>query len=93
MEQIGEKIALGVFAIFLLIASGWDYEEKSPTLEQCEYYVSEYKASLEEANYNIAEANRSIDDAQSAAWEDYNEMGEALDRLEKINPIRDPFYE
>lgn len=45
---------------------------------------------LEYDNYAYSEAldraNSNIEDAQSYAWSTYEEMGDALDNLETVNP-------
>lgn len=51
-------------------------EDENSSLE---YALSSYEDALEQANSNI-------EDAKWYAWESYNEMGEALDYLETVEP-------
>lgn len=45
--------------------------------------LEDEKSAYEDA---LDQANSNIEDAQSYAWSTYEEMGDALDNLETINP-------
>ncbi len=54
-------------------------ENLQDELSSCEYDKSVYEDSLDQANSNI-------EDAQGSAWLSYEEMGDALDSLETVEP-------
>lgn len=53
--------------------------------------VYSYEDALSEANSNIEQCNANIEDAQVYAWESYDEMGEALDYLETVDTVDEPY--
>lgn len=75
-------IIIGI--VWLLFFNNHDYEGQSAN----EWY-DEYESSQEELNSTqdaLDEANSNIEEAKYSAWESYDEMGEALDSLETVNP-------
>lgn len=59
---------------------------------ELENTIEEYSSALEQANSNIEEANDRVEKVDSIinnakvyAWESYQEMGDALDSLQKVN--------
>ena len=80
----------GTIPVGLLIAvSVWFWVDHGNLTEKVDYLNDEI-SSLEDKNSSYREAldqtNSNIEDARSYAWESYNEMGEALDNLETIEP-------
>lgn len=67
-----------------------DYDSESCD-DCCNDKISEYQSALEEANNNIEEANSMIEAAKYYAWETYDEMGEALDSLETVDTVSEPY--
>lgn len=85
--------------LVLLIASViwiWTNHQNIQELESTVYYqdslIDEYSDALDEANDNIDEANSMIEDAQWYAWESYEEMGEALEDLDTVGNVSDPWF-
>jgi hypothetical protein len=64
-----------------LTAEEWYYEysDAEDRVEDAEERASEYEYALDDANSNI-------EDAKSYAWESYEDMGDALDYLETVEP-------
>lgn len=64
-----------------LTASEWfdEYSDAESKLSDLEEQLYSYEYALDEANSNI-------DEAKYYAWESYDEMGEALDTLETVEP-------
>ena len=60
-------------------------------LSESQDLIDEYRDALNEANDNIDQANSSIEDAQSYAWSSYEDMGWALDNLETIDTVSEPY--
>jgi len=55
-----------------------DYDYSQANLDQCESSVEDYQYTIDDANYMIEEA-------KSYAWENYDDMGYALENLETID--------
>jgi len=75
--------------IVLIILSIWFWRDHRNLKNQLEYSQDELssceydKSALEDA---LNQANSNIEDAQSYAWSSYDEMGDALDNLETVEP-------
>lgn len=52
--------------------------------------IENYDRALDEANDNIETCNSFIEDAQSYTWSTYEDMGQALDSLEKVDTVSNP---
>lgn len=76
-----------------LTAEEWseEYFMCESSLEKAKNAIETYRYALEEANYKIEDLNYMIEDAQGYAWGDYDEMGEALDRLYTEYTVDDPY--
>lgn len=68
--------------IVLIVLSIWfwrDHRNLENQLAESQDELSSYQDALDQANSNIEDANL-------YAWESYEEMGEALDNLEIVEP-------
>ncbi len=75
--------------IVLIVLSVWFWRdhrnmknqlaESQDELSYCEEESSSYQDALDQANQNI-------ENARSNAWSSYDEMGDALDNLETVEP-------
>lgn len=91
----GWLIAILIGALFISFFHKEKYEGQTAEewfndYDYCESSLSEYKDALEEANDNIDEANSKIEDAKGYAWENYEEMGNALENLETVDTVSEP---
>ncbi len=85
-KSVITKRPLTMVFIVLLLLFWHDHHKLSSIIDDqhnqistLEYEKSSYEDALEEANSNIEEA-------KWYAWESYQEMGDALDYLETVNP-------
>ena len=85
-------VGLLIWALFFYKQKyeGQTTEEWFNDYDYCESRLGEYKDALEEANDNIDEANSKIEDAKGYAWENYEEMGNALENLETVDTVSEP---
>lgn len=65
--------------------------ENNEDLDICEYTLDEYKTALSEANDNIETANSSISDAQMYSGATYYEMVDAIDNLQEVETVDEPY--
>lgn len=65
--------------------------ENNEELDICEYTLEEYKTALSEANDNIETANSSMSDAQMYSGATYYEMVDAIDNLQEVETVDEPF--
>jgi len=86
----GLIVGLIVGIIISLVIFGSSNKSNYDVDSACFESLEEYKDKLHEANHTIEDLNYKIEEAKSSAWEDYDEMGEALDSLETIDPISEP---
>lgn len=73
----------------LIIISIWFWRDHHKLTNQIELLREEsYEFERKTRFYSDAldQANSNIEDAQSYAWESYDEMGYALDSLETVEP-------
>lgn len=93
---LGAVAATIVIIIFWGIGGGGRYEGQSAQdwvddYDSCSSTLSDYEDALVEANDNIDEANYMIEDAQSYAWQNYYDMGYALENLSTIDNVSEPY--
>lgn len=82
--------------IVLIILSIWfwrDHHNLKKQLAETQNELSYCKDSLDESENNLNQCSESLDqvnsnieDAQSSAWSSYEDMGDAIDNLETVNP-------
>lgn len=76
-----------IIALIVLVLLFWhDHHKLSSIIDDQQDQIStlEYeKSSYEDA---LDEVNSNIEEAKWYAWESYQEMGDALDYLETVNP-------
>ncbi len=65
-----------------------EWQDEVYTLEDLN---DDYSDALDEANTNIEQANSSIENAQYYAWETYEDMGYALENLETVETVDEPY--
>lgn len=68
-----------IFLIFIIIFLWHGNHVLNSKLSDSEDELSSYEDALDKANSNI-------EDAKSSAWDSYEEMGQALDDLDTVNP-------
>jgi len=81
-----------IIAVWALFLHKQKYEGMTAEEWSDEYYSNQetlqsYKNALEEANNNIEEANYIIEEARGYAWENYEDMGYALESLNTVNTV------
>ena len=74
----------GLLALFLFLTRETHYNGQTAEewADEAAYWYSEAENTQEA----LDQANRNIEDAKYYAWESYDEMGEALDYLETVEP-------
>jgi len=93
------KYKLFFYVLIVVLLMGWlkykDLRRENFALlgeaNECRDQVSEYQDSLSQANQNIEEANSYIEDAQSYTWSSYEDMGYALDNLQTVDTVSEPY--
>lgn len=99
------NVTLGIVS-FILVILLLDHSSLSKTIDnqyleieslqeekyELEETIQECSDSIGEANNIIEEANYMIDDARVYAWDNYKNMGDALESLEDIEVVDNPCY-
>lgn len=67
-----------------------DYYSLQEENDQLQNQIQDYQDKLSEANGNIEEANSNIEDAKGYAWNNYYDMGYALDDLDTVDTVPEP---
>lgn len=90
MENENKYKSIILILLFILIFIWAKYNNLKEENIILSGQLDEYRYALDQANENIEEVNSIIEDAQSYAWNSYQEMGEALDNLETVDTVSEP---
>ncbi len=89
-------IVIGALIVYFIFEGSGKYEGRTSeewfnAYDEETGRTEELQNALEEANSNIEEANYTINSAKSYAWEPYDDMGYALESLEEIESVSEPY--
>lgn len=79
----------GWIFILLVILSIWfwrDHHNLTSRIESLQDEVADLDDKTNSYSDALDQANSNIEDAQSYAWSSYDDMGDALDNLETVEP-------
>ncbi len=79
----------GWIFVLLIVISIWfwrDHSKLTTQVQTLQDEVSDLESKVNSYSNALDQANSNIDDAKGYAWSSYDDMGDALDNLETVQP-------
>lgn len=83
------SVILSILFVVLLVCFWSDHRSLSKELDILNDEVDSLNHEVSSFSEALDQANENIEDAKEKAWSSYNEMGNTLEHLETVNPIKE----